>query len=1097
MRHRRFQLIAKLFLLVALFGISFIPKLAFSDDVASDTAVAAEDNQVAENEADGEQIDDPGISLDASYDEFVEYANTYHQDMPDPEHMWSGDNEISLLSGSPYWQTVNGKKAFYDAYGAEYAYPALKVIDVSHHQAEIDWDQVKNSDVDAVILRVGYGVGNEDRYIARNIAEVRRLNIPYGVYLYSYAYDTDFAAQEAAWTATLLDKYGTEGMVLPIYYDLEEFSTWDGHRPPTDPNTYEAMVNTYCDVMASRGYSNVHVYSYRAYLQSALNKPSIWAKTSWIAAYTSTIGIDNPYYVGQKGWQYTASGSVPGINGNADISAFTNWDYVNVEELPLVNLDNGTYYINSHLKDSSSVTIPGGSMESGARTELWSYDKSASQRFVFTRQDDGSYVITNEASGLALDVELGVAKDGAVVQQYEPNGTAAQHWFIRDAGDGYYIQSELGNWVLDVAGASQADGTPVTLYTPNGSAAQKFIAAAPSTISTDVPLKISSALNQSKVLDINNASHNDRAKAQLFSWNGTDAQLFRLYEVGNGIYEMVNVESGKAVEAEGGLTANGTKISQFTRNGTLSQHWNAVCNDDGSFTFINCNSGKALDVPNANASDFTQLQLFESNASSAQRWVVEGGFSTSRDRINQFALEHKGTIAEGVYAIASASAPMQVVDVDNGSHANSANVQLFATNGSNAQRWSISEDDEGYLTITNLESGKVIDVANGSKDNGTNIQQFEANNSYAQKWIAVKTGDSFVFYSALAENKVMDLWNGGVANGTNVNLFESNGTQAQKYKLFSKQQAPASDFSDEVGTYILVAPDGRVLDVPLATSDDGTQLQVFDSNGSFAQSFIIRYETQNDGYTIQSLASGKMLDASGGDFVPGSAVQQWGTAADNVPQRCWSIKMVDDRGYLVYNHANGLVLGLDQNDKLISVSSEDERAVVWSIEDSPYPATTEELEHIASDGIVISDGIYQIASVGGRSFVVDVDGGSHNSGANVQIYGQNGTDAQRWQVKNLPNGFITLTNVGSGMCLDVVNGAANSGSNVWQFEPNGSLAQMWVPVEQEDGSVILFSALGNGLVLDVQDGIIRNSANIWVYRLNYTAAQKFEFELIG
>ncbi len=32
-----------------------------------------------------------------------------------------------------------------------------KVIDVSEHNQDIDWEKVKNSDIDFAILRVGYG----------------------------------------------------------------------------------------------------------------------------------------------------------------------------------------------------------------------------------------------------------------------------------------------------------------------------------------------------------------------------------------------------------------------------------------------------------------------------------------------------------------------------------------------------------------------------------------------------------------------------------------------------------------------------------------------------------------------------------------------------------------------------------------------------------------------------------------------------------------------------------------------------------------------------------------------------------------------------
>lgn len=73
--------------------------------------------------------------------------------------------------------------------------PVWRVIDVAEHQRNINWQKVKQSEVDAAILRIGYGHGNEDKYFKNNLAQVRVNRIPHGLYLYSYAYDTDFARE--------------------------------------------------------------------------------------------------------------------------------------------------------------------------------------------------------------------------------------------------------------------------------------------------------------------------------------------------------------------------------------------------------------------------------------------------------------------------------------------------------------------------------------------------------------------------------------------------------------------------------------------------------------------------------------------------------------------------------------------------------------------------------------------------------------------------------------------------------------------------------------------------------------------------------------
>ena len=75
-----------------------------------------------------------------------------------------------------------------------------KGIDVSEHNGIIDWAQVKASGIDFAIIRCGYGMDQtdqDDKQWLRNVTECERLGIPYGVYIYSYATNTDRAKSEA------------------------------------------------------------------------------------------------------------------------------------------------------------------------------------------------------------------------------------------------------------------------------------------------------------------------------------------------------------------------------------------------------------------------------------------------------------------------------------------------------------------------------------------------------------------------------------------------------------------------------------------------------------------------------------------------------------------------------------------------------------------------------------------------------------------------------------------------------------------------------------------------------------------------------------
>ena len=147
----------------------------------------------------------------------------------------AGEDAIMLMS--TYGTSWSGKN-FYNGYGNLWCANGKKVIDVSFWNSTIDWAKVKNSDVDGAVLRIGYGEGVEDTRFAQNLAGVRSVGMPYGVYLYSYAYDADFARQEANGTADLLDKYGCKDLSLPIFYDIEAFE-WSAHATPTTPAQYD------------------------------------------------------------------------------------------------------------------------------------------------------------------------------------------------------------------------------------------------------------------------------------------------------------------------------------------------------------------------------------------------------------------------------------------------------------------------------------------------------------------------------------------------------------------------------------------------------------------------------------------------------------------------------------------------------------------------------------------------------------------------------------------------------------------------------------------------------------------------------------------
>ena len=699
--------------------------------------------------------------------------------------------KLAKFDGNDYgahWGTYNNTKAFFDYRNNLFVQQAKGVIDVSSWQGDIDWAKAKADGVEGAIIRLGFGWGNDaDAKAQRNINECKRLGIPFGIYWYSYAEDAGGAKHEGSDVVSKLRQMDVSpnDLKYPVYYDLERW-TWTGHTPPTNPNVYNGIVNAWYGALQSGGYQNLGVYSYTSYLQGPLNNANIYAKTRWVAQYGPRMEF-TAFGTNDRGWQYTESGQINGISGSVDMNAFGNKTYaqnsasIDVRKMSAVSIPNGDYYINVRSKVASSVDIPGASGTDSTAIQLYSGNGSKAQQFTFTKQSDGSYVIINVNSGKALDVRNGAAGNNAVVQQYSANGTNAQRWFIRDSGAGYYLQSALGNWVLDLSGGNTANGAAIRLYTPNGTASQLFVVSCSGvTVPVDTAVIIKSAGNANLVFDVPSASMANGTRIQLYAANGTNAQRFRFRKIGNGTYGIANVNSGKVLDVYGGSTSNGAVLQQYGSNNTVAQQWTVRDYGSGKISLISVNANKAIDVPGANYASSVALQLYAPNGTAAQQWVIAKP-KTMRERLNEQAAMRRQDLPDGTYTFASKLKTSMKMDVYGASRSDCANVQLWAGNGTNAQKWRVMHDANGYVILTSVNSGKVLDVYGGSDANGANVQQYTSNGTYAQKWIAVKNADgSYTFQSALG-NKVLDVSGGSSANGANVQLHQTNGSNAQRW----------------------------------------------------------------------------------------------------------------------------------------------------------------------------------------------------------------------------------------------------------------------------------------------------------------------------
>ena len=141
------------------------------------------------------------------------------------------------------------------------------------------------------------------------------------------------------------------------------------------------------------------------------------------------------------------------------------------------------------------------------------------------------------------------------------------------------------------------------------------------------------------------------------------------------------------------------------------------------------------------------------------------------------------TIGDGIYTIESALNSNMVLDISGSSRNNEANLQLWDSNGTNAQKFHVFYVNEGLYELAPMCSGKRVDVDHSGKENRTNVWQWEANGTDAQKWYIKPVGNGYYNIISKCNGLCLDVHGAQTRSGTNIWTFVRNGTNAQKFKF--------------------------------------------------------------------------------------------------------------------------------------------------------------------------------------------------------------------------------------------------------------------------------------------------------------------------
>ncbi len=194
--------------------------------------------------------------------------------------------------------------------------PARRGIDVSFWQGDIQWEQVADAGMEFAMIRLGYrgttqGSLGEDSRARSNYENATAAGLQVGGYFFSQAVTPEEAVQEAEFVLEMIRSWN---ITMPIVYDWE-YGGEDSRTANLDARTLTDCTLAFCRTIEAAGYEAM-IYFNEDQSHKDMYLGELTDYRFWLAQYGQML--DYPYRVDM--WQYTCTGSVPGIDGNVDIN---------------------------------------------------------------------------------------------------------------------------------------------------------------------------------------------------------------------------------------------------------------------------------------------------------------------------------------------------------------------------------------------------------------------------------------------------------------------------------------------------------------------------------------------------------------------------------------------------------------------------------------------------------------------------------------------------------------------------------------------------------------------------------------------------------
>ena len=606
----------------------------------------------------------------------------------------------------------------------------------------------------------------------------------------------------------------------------------------------------------------------------------------------------NPPVSGSNVSAYLSNG---GANQKWELKSFDE-AYKTLDDLAKQNtalVKDGSYTFYSMLESHPVVDVKDSSNTNNANVQISESKALDSQIWQIMHDEKGYVQLKNLNSGKYLAVENGKAVSGAnVVQSSDPDDRASKWIFVKNSDNSLSLYSAVFTGLsLDVYKGSNVSGTNVEIYTTLSNDAQKFnLIETPATVEpcepildTDSYFFINSSQNDTLRLDITKGSKADRANVELWAGSNVMWQMFR-FEYDNGYYRIVNANSDKVLDVDGNSLVPESNVIIYTSYADAdNQLWSVKQNDDGTYTFINKKNGLSLQIADGKVASGANI-----NTGLPQ---LDGSNSCQKFNLGKVS----NLMPTGLYRFTSALNSSMSLDVTGASTADNANIEIWKSNTSFAQKWFVEavEGKENTYTLQATCSGKYL-ADNG---NGNAVQMSSATEN--SQWMVEIKQVHYAFIN-VGTGKALDVHNSGTTSGINVGTWTYHGNNNQLWNQVSVNPV-------DNGTYIIrsLVDRNMVFDVTGASTANNANIAMWKYKDGGNQKYNITRNSDGT-YTIANCASKKALDVEKASAAAGANVIQY--TNNNQTNQKWYIEYTADGGFKLISALNSnLLLGFNDS----------------------------------------------------------------------------------------------------------------------------------------------------------------------------------------